>query len=105
VEYTWRSDPGCESHRSASPTCWLILRVFNERVAIYFQYREGQFDSVLPWRQVQQQLTAEIKALCKKVSVHGSILWTLFSPNVWQKYCHHNIGPGLPDGIFSNQKP
>jgi hypothetical protein len=67
VEYTWRNDPDTEARRSTSPTFWLILRVFNDRVAVYFQYREGQFDSVLPWRQALHQITAEISALCKKV--------------------------------------
>ena len=67
--YAWRSDPGIEARRSACPTFWLILRVFSDRVSVYFQYREGQFDSVLPWRQAQQQVTSEIRALCKKVFV------------------------------------
>ena len=34
----------------------------------FFQYREGQFEALLPWRQTLQLITNEVKNLCKKVN-------------------------------------
>ena len=50
------------------PNSWLILKIDDESVKIYFQYREGQFDAVLPWRQAQQSTVAKIKTLCKGIN-------------------------------------
>merc|ERR1719376_268247 len=37
-------------------------------VKVYFQYREGQFEAVLPWRQAHQSLVADVRHLCKRVN-------------------------------------
>ena len=47
---------------------WLILRLDNQSARIYFQYREGQFDAVLPWRQAQQAIVSNIKLLFKTIN-------------------------------------
>ena len=50
------------------PNFWLILRLDNQSARIYFQYREGQFDAVLPWRQAQQAIVSNIKLLFKTIN-------------------------------------
>ena len=48
-----------------SPCYWLILEVTDEDARLYFQFREGQLSSVIPWRRAQLQLVSHIKDLVK----------------------------------------
>jgi len=50
------------------PNFWLIMEVKEAMVKVYFQYREGQFEAVLPWRQAHQSLVADVRHLCKRVN-------------------------------------
>ena len=60
---------------------WLILQLAEDNVNIYFQYREGQLDAVLPWRQAQQCLTSQIKSLYKRIN-QKLLLQDLFESRV-----------------------
>ena len=59
---------GNRNSLNKDPNFWLILRLDNQSARIYFQYREGQFDAVLPWRQAQQAIVSNIKLLFKTIN-------------------------------------
>ena len=47
-------NPEAERAANSRPKCWLITEVKDEAVKVFFQYREGQFEAVLPWRHAYQ---------------------------------------------------
>ncbi len=42
------------------PQFWLILNIEDNTVNLYFQFREGQHEVMLPWKQFQMQLAKEV---------------------------------------------
>ncbi len=55
--YLVMSDGEEEEH----PRYWLLFRTQGSGVRVFFQYREGQFTDVLPWRQALKSLTGQVK--------------------------------------------
>ena len=68
-------------------------------LVIYFQYREGQFEATLPWRQAQQMIVNEVKSLCNKVN-QGLLLNDLYET----KMCNRLLEPESNEEIWSSQK-
>lgn len=64
--FVWHDEPQKTSCRK--PQFWLILRISETEVEIYFQYREGQFEAYVPWRQIQKLIVSEVRNICKKVN-------------------------------------
>ena len=64
--FVWHDEPQKTSFRK--PQFWLILRISETEVEIYFQYREGQFEAYVPWRQIQKLIVSEVRNICKKVN-------------------------------------
>ena len=64
--FIWCQDPS--KLRTSRPQFWLILEITETEVQIFFQYREGQFEALLPWRQTLQLISNEVRNLCKKVN-------------------------------------
>ena len=64
--FIWCQDPS--KLRTLRPQFWLILEITETEVQIFFQYREGQFEALLPWRQTLQLISNEVRNLCKKVN-------------------------------------
>ena len=64
--FIWCQDPS--QLNNSRPQFWLILEITNTDVHVYFQYREGQFEATLPWRQALQQIISKVQNLCKKVN-------------------------------------
>ena len=64
--FIWCQDPS--DFGASRPQFWLILEVAETEVHVYFQYREGQFEATLPWRQALQLITNQVQNLCKKVN-------------------------------------
>ena len=56
------------------------------------QYREGQFEALLPWRQTLQLITNEVKNLCKKVN-QNLLLNDLYE----NKSCNRLLEPETSD--------
>lgn len=64
--YVWCQDP--KQHTCQTPQFWLILEITPQEVHIFFQYREGQFEALLPWRQTLQLIAGTVRELCKIVN-------------------------------------
>jgi hypothetical protein len=65
--FVWYDDPSEKKHR-LRPQFWLILKIGLTTVQQFFQYREGQFEALLPWRQTQQLIANDVRSLCKRVN-------------------------------------
>ena len=63
-------------------------------MAIFFQYREGQFEALLPWRQMLQLITGEIRKMCKKVN-QNLLLKDLYE----NKTCNRLLEPEVADEV------
>ena len=93
-------DPDNLKNRQCRPQFWLILEITEERAALYFQYREGQFEATLPWRQTQQMIVNEVKSLCNKVN-QGLLLNDLYET----KLCNRLLEPETcNEEIWSSKK-
>ena len=65
----WCEDPHEARKRQADrPQYWLILNIADNAVNLFFQFREGQPEAMLPWKQFQLLLAREVKELCHRVN-------------------------------------
>lgn len=89
----WRDDP---QKNKKKPQFWLILRITESEVEIYFQYREGQFEALLPWRQTQKLIVSEVRSISKKVN-QSFLLKDLFD----NKVCNRLLEAETSEEIWS----
>ena len=74
----------------------MILRITESEVEIYFQYREGQFEALLPWRQTQKLIVSEVRSISKKVN-QSFLLKDLFD----NKVCNRLLEAETSEEIWS----
>lgn len=77
---------------SSKSKLWLILYIKDEKVNIIFQYREGQLNIVLPWRQAMQRLSVKISEALDYVN-RVMLLQNLSESRI----CNRLLDPESPD--------
>lgn len=86
--FVWCENPSLQN-RSKRPQFWLIVSISEVSGAeIFFQYREGQFEALLPWRQTQQLIANEIRNFAHKTN-QALLLNDLFET----KICNRLLEP------------
>ncbi|TRY67945.1 hypothetical protein TCAL_03430, partial [Tigriopus californicus] len=77
---------------SSKSKLWLVLYIKDEKVNIIFQYREGQLNIVLPWRQAMQRLSVKISEALDYVN-RVMLLQNLSETRI----CNRLLDPESPD--------
>ena len=76
----------------------MILNITETEVEICFQYREGQFEALLPWRQTQKLIVSEVRNICHKVN-QSLLLNDLFE----NKSCNRLLEPESNEEVWNKR--